>query len=71
MVAGAGECDVGAFLGGVLGDDEVGGVGGGALGGERVLHVAESGLCLVEFLAGLASPRVRHRASAPRSPCRR
>jgi hypothetical protein len=51
LVAGAGECDVGAFAGGVLGDDEMGRVGGGSLGGERMLDVRQSCLGTVELPA--------------------
>ncbi len=39
LLAGARQPDVGALLGGVLGDDQVGGVGGTALGGEWMLDV--------------------------------
>ena len=52
VLAGAGERDVSAFLGGVFGDDQVGGVGRVALGGERVLNVREPDARFVGLGAG-------------------
>ena len=52
VLAGAGERDITAFLGGVFGDDQVGGVACVALGGERVLHVGEPDARFVGLGAG-------------------
>lgn len=52
VLAGAGERDITAFLGGVFGDDQVGGVACVALGGERVLYVGEPDARFVGLGAG-------------------
>jgi hypothetical protein len=47
----SGERDVGAFLSGVLSDDQMSGVGCMSLGGERMLNVGEPDVGSVELVA--------------------